>query len=50
MVVAHVKMKGSSEYKRESWVNPQHYIKWRTLLASKIVDIKPVRSSGYKRR
>lgn len=43
MVVVHVKEVGSSEYKRESFVDPQHYVKWRELHKRKIAHIKPVR-------
>ena len=43
MVIVQVKSKGSSEWVRESFLDPQHYMKWRELHASKIVAIKPVR-------
>lgn len=43
MVVVKYKEVGSSEYKRESFMNPQHYIKWRELHKRKLVDVRPVK-------
>lgn len=48
MVIVQVKSKGSSEWVRESFIDPQHYIKWRELHASKIVAIKPVRKGSVR--
>ena len=48
MVIVNVKVKGSNEWVRESFLNPQHYIKWRDLHASRIVAIKPVRKARVR--
>jgi hypothetical protein len=40
MVVVYYKTKGSSEYKRESFLNVQHYLKWRECMGSKLADLR----------
>jgi hypothetical protein len=49
MVVVRALVNGSSEYKREAFLSPQHYIKWRECMGKKLVDVKPVRKGGYYR-
>lgn len=42
MVVVYVKEVGSSEYKRESFLDPRHYSKWLDLHKHRVVDIRPI--------
>lgn len=46
MVIIHYRKKNSSEWIREYFLNPQHYMKWREVHKRRIADIRPVRSKG----
>ena len=45
MVIIKYREKNSSEWMRESFLNPQHYMKWRELRGRSVTDIKPVRKA-----
>ena len=42
MVVVYFSVKGSSEYKRESFLNVHHYLKWRECMGRKLTDLHRV--------
>ena len=42
MVVVYYRVKGSSEYKRESFLNVHHYLKWRECMGRKLTDLHRV--------
>lgn len=43
MVVVYVRTtENVNEWKRESFLDPQHYMKWCKFMGKRIVDIKPV--------
>jgi hypothetical protein len=44
MVVVYYKAKGSSEYKRESFMDVHMYLKWREYMGRKLADVRPVRN------
>jgi hypothetical protein len=47
MVIVKAKIGGRSEWVRESFISPQHYLKWKALMGQKLLEVKPVRTGRH---